>query len=103
MELPIQLVVVWDDRDNTEMVTAVLYGSMKDITDLARSITTENREDIAFDSWSEYDAKSPIITEHKGYSFALFDFAIGEEYSGREAVRGVQSYLLNKINKEERL
>lgn len=97
---PIQLVAVWDDRDNTEMVKAILYGSYQALKELARSITKENDEDIAFDAWSEYDGKCPLITEHKGYNIALFDFAINESYSGLAATKGVQSYLLNKIKKE---
>lgn len=29
MELPIQLIAVWDDRDNTEMVKAILMVHIK--------------------------------------------------------------------------
>lgn len=93
MNKPIQLVAIWDDRDNTEHVTAIVYGTRTDIELFKSLLETAADDEVSYNGWSRYDVYCNLVQKVKNGGFWLIDFDVDLELDEAQAVRKVNKQI----------
>lgn len=94
---PIQLVAIWDDRDNTEHVTAIVYGTRTDIELFKSLLETAADDEVSYNGWSRYDVYCDLVQKVKNGGFWLIDFDVDLDLEETQAVKKVRSLIAQFI------
>lgn len=93
MNKPIQLVAIWDDRDNTEHVTAIVYGLKQDLEILRGMLDNAGDDEVSFNGWSRYAVHCDLVQPVKYAGFWLIDFDVDLDLEGTQAVKKVKELI----------
>lgn len=93
MNKPIQLVAIFDDRDNTEHVTAIVYGLKQDLKILRGMLDNAGDDEVSFNGWSRYAVHCDLVQPVKYAGFWLLDFDVDEEFLEATAVEVVYAFI----------
>ena len=93
MNKPIQLVSIWDDRDNTEHVTAIVYGLKQDLEILRGMLDNAGDDEVSFNGWSRYAVHCDLVQPVKYAGFWLIDFDVDLDLEGTQAVKKVKELI----------
>ena len=93
MNKPIQLVAIWDDRDNTEHVTAIVYGLKQDLEILHGMLDNAGDDEVSFNGWSRYAVHCDLVQPVKYAGFWLIDFDVDLDLEETQAVKKVKELI----------
>lgn len=93
MNKPIQLVAIWDDRDNTEHVTAIVYGLKQDLEILRGMLDNAGDDEVSFNGWSRYAVHCDLVQPVKYAGFWLIDFDVDLDLEETQAVKKVKELI----------
>ena len=97
MNKQIQLVAIWDDRDNTEHVTAIVYGLKQDLEILRGMLDNAGDDEVSFNGWSRYAVHCDLVQPVKYAGFWLIDFDVDLDLEETQAVKKVRSLIAQFI------